>query len=92
MSGADTLRVLNRALEYQQSLEDDLFKASWERMCLLAAIASAQLWTDDYYYPASLDNLVDNGPYRREVREAQLREVKENGMLMPRWLRMEFER
>lgn len=66
------------------------FKASWERMCLLAAIASAQVWTDDYYFPASLDKLVDSGPYRQEVRAAQQREVEQDGIMMPLWLRMEL--
>ena len=42
-----------RMLSYEiDALVADRFKASWERMVLMAAIASAQLWTDDYYYPA----------------------------------------
>lgn len=36
MSDKDTLRVLNRQVERVNELEAELFKASWERMCLLA--------------------------------------------------------
>lgn len=45
MSNADTLRVLNRTVERLNEAEDALFKASWERMCLLA---ERQKWKRRY--------------------------------------------
>lgn len=38
MSAADTLRVLNRTVERLNEAEGALLAASWERMCLLAAL------------------------------------------------------
>lgn len=36
MSDADTLRAMNKMADWNVELKAELFKASWERMCLLA--------------------------------------------------------